>query len=320
MTSYIFHMAQQIIPASQLVPKFQGIGRCKNNNVLQSIPCSPECKISARFLTPRIPSENPFVVPATIEIIESFMHRVGYQGVVDKDVIQYPHFTKLIITDLMKKYPSISSRLEEDYYSIKDDISLVSVYTTGNVTIRGMLIPDAFLTEEIHATDDYKEYETVFVNVVVLMNQPQPVVSTQGTHRSTPRAHRTPTLIAASPQGKKRKQSAGEINRIEPGSHKKHSEVVNDDDDDDDDDNKEEKKDEKEGDEMGSLETKIEKMQTPIPTTPRSPRINLSSDKNIVHELMDTVPLLTATTSKDPHKKIRISSKYSHLPGALRKM
>ncbi|GKG29556.1 hypothetical protein Tco_0419454, partial [Tanacetum coccineum] len=30
------------------------------------------------------------------------------------------------------------------------------------------------------------------------------------THRSTPRAHRTPTITAASPQGKKRKQSAGE--------------------------------------------------------------------------------------------------------------
>ncbi|GJR69357.1 retrovirus-related pol polyprotein from transposon TNT 1-94 [Tanacetum coccineum] len=83
----------------------------------------------------------------------------------EKDVIQYPRFTKLIIADLMKKYPSISSRLEEDYHSIKDDIPLVSVYTTGNVTVRGMLIPDTFLTYEIRATDDYKEYETVFVNV-----------------------------------------------------------------------------------------------------------------------------------------------------------
>ncbi|GJU84134.1 hypothetical protein Tco_1291680, partial [Tanacetum coccineum] len=43
----------------------------------------------------------------------------------------------------------------------------------------------------------------------VPVNQPQPVVSTQGTHRSTPRAHRTPTLTD-SHQGKKRKQSAGE--------------------------------------------------------------------------------------------------------------
>ncbi|GJW90468.1 hypothetical protein Tco_0168021 [Tanacetum coccineum] len=96
--------------------------------------------------------------------------------------------------------------IDEDYHSIMDDIPLFSMYTTENVLVRGMLIPDDFLTEEICATDDFKEYETVFVGVDVPMNQPQPVVSTQGTHRSTPRAHRTPTISTASPQGKKRKQ------------------------------------------------------------------------------------------------------------------
>ncbi|GJT34192.1 hypothetical protein Tco_0924611 [Tanacetum coccineum] len=211
-------MAQQIILATQLVPKFQGIGRCNNYVVFQSIPCSPECKIVGQILLDyplsysltiiayvlamylqqlwktfsKVPDtkdtirfkldtqdiiynvdmfrdtlklsmdtpDNLFVAPINIEIIESFMHTVSYQGVVDKkkDVIQYPRFTKLIISDLMKKYPSIPLRLEEDYHSIKDDILLVSVYTTGNVTVRGMLIPDAFLTKEIR--DDYKDYET----------------------------------------------------------------------------------------------------------------------------------------------------------------
>nr|GEU36863.1 copia protein [Tanacetum cinerariifolium] len=89
-----------------------------------------------------------------------------------KDVIQYSLFTKIIISDLMKKYPSIPLRLDKDYHSVKDDIMLVSIYTTGNVTVRRMLIPDAFLTKEIRATDNYKEYETVFVKVVVPMNQP----------------------------------------------------------------------------------------------------------------------------------------------------
>nr|GEW54437.1 hypothetical protein [Tanacetum cinerariifolium] len=213
--------------------------------------------------------ENPFVAPVNIEIIESFMHTVGYQGVVEK------------------KFPSIPLRLEEDYHFIKDDITLVSVYTMGNMTVREKLIPNAFLTKEIRATNDYIECETVFVNVIVPMNQPQPVVSTQGTQRTAPRAHRTPTLTA-SPQGKKRKQNARETNKIEPGSHKEHPKVVVvvvDDDDDD----KEEKKD----DEM---------------------------DKNIAHELTDTVSLSTTTTSNDSHKKRRIFSKYSHLPGALRRM
>nr|GEV02268.1 hypothetical protein [Tanacetum cinerariifolium] len=101
-----------------------------------------------------------------------------------KDDIKYPRFTKLIIVDLMKKYPSIPQKHDEDYHSIKVDIPLVSVYSTGNVLFRGILIPDAFLTNEIHATIDYK--------------------------KSTPRAHRIPTFTVASPQGKKRKQNARE--------------------------------------------------------------------------------------------------------------
>ncbi|GJW62243.1 hypothetical protein Tco_0111578 [Tanacetum coccineum] len=260
--------------------------------------------------------ENLFVAPVNIEIIESFMHTVGYQGVVDKvsafymkflaqpwqamfkdfmncvsqkkDFIQYPRFIKLIIADLMKKFPSIPLRLEEDYHSIKDEISL-----------------------EIRATNDYKEYETVFVNVVVLMNQPQSVVSTQRTYRSTPRAHRTPTLTTASPQGKRRgeKKSNGrdkfttkitESNyQTEAGgrSHKEHPKVV-------DDDNKEEKKDEKEDNEIGSLEIRTEKMQTQIPIIPRSPRINLSSDKNIAQELTDNMEMEHKCVTTDEFWKV----------------
>ncbi|GKA02014.1 hypothetical protein Tco_0674679 [Tanacetum coccineum] len=166
----VFHVAQQIIPAAQVVPKFQGIRRCNNYVVIQSIPCSPECKIVGKILldqplsyaltatadldsqeivytvdmfhnTLQLPVEtleNPFVIPTNIKIIESFMNRVGYQGVVDntkinilqlfhvvvnrtnidydalllwdfmnnvfqkKNVIQYPRFIKLIIADLME--------------------------------------------------------------------------------------------------------------------------------------------------------------------------------------------------------------------------
>ncbi|GKD73294.1 hypothetical protein Tco_1331576, partial [Tanacetum coccineum] len=80
-----------------------------------------------------------------------------------KDVIQYPRLTKLIIADLMQKFDSITKRLEKDYYSIKDNIPFVSVYTTRNVKVRGMLILDKFLTDDIRATKEYKEYEKVFV-------------------------------------------------------------------------------------------------------------------------------------------------------------
>ncbi|GJS61095.1 retrovirus-related pol polyprotein from transposon TNT 1-94 [Tanacetum coccineum] len=127
-----------------------------------------------------------------------------------KEDIQYPHFIKLIVADLMDKFPNIPKRLEEDYHFIKDDVPLVSVYTTGNVLVRGMLIPDAFLTTEIREMNDFKEYEMVFMKVDVPMNQPQPVVSTQGTHRITPSAHRSPAVSASPPETKKRKQIARE--------------------------------------------------------------------------------------------------------------
>ncbi|GKB20917.1 hypothetical protein Tco_0854840 [Tanacetum coccineum] len=399
MSSYSFLMAQQIIPAAQLVPKFQRITRCNNYDVLQSIPCSLECKINGQIFldhplsyaltaTADIPAvyllqfwkkvrkvpdiedtiifkvdsqeinytvnmfrntlqlsvetlDNPFVSPINIEIIESFMHTVGCQGVVDKvsafymkflaqpwqtmfkvfnrclntrtsrhdqikinilqlfhavvnqtnvdyasllwwdfmncvsqkkDVIQYPRFTKFIIADIMKKFPSIPPRLEEDYHSIKDDILLASVYTTRNVTVRGMLIPDALLTDEIRATDDYKEYEMVFVNVVVLMNQPQPKV-VKGNKDVESYADKFDASMIHDDV-----DDFGD--RTEPRSHKEHTEVV------DDDDNKEEKKDEKEGDEMGRI---------------------------LAQELRLLRSLIHATTSKITQAKTHFSAKFSHL-------
>ncbi|GJV63469.1 hypothetical protein Tco_1474297 [Tanacetum coccineum] len=335
-------MAQHVIPTAQLVPQYKLIGRCNNYAVLQSIPCSPECKIVGLILLDhclshaltatadvpavylqqfwRMVSKNLFVAPINIHTIEAFMNRGGYQGVVDK----------LIVADLTKKFPNIPKRIDEDFHSIKDDVSLVSVYTTGNVLVQGMLILDAFLTTEIRETDDFKEYETVFMKVDVLMNQPRPVVSTQGTHMITP-------TVSASPlESKKRKQTAGESSSptkslkitikqkqivkkddddsedaIEPGSHKDNPEVVDDDDD---------KEGEKKDDEMGSLETRNEEMQITIFIPLSSLRKILSSDKKTFQELTDIVSNPTTSTSKHSKVKKRISSKYSHIPGALRRM
>ncbi|GJW99178.1 hypothetical protein Tco_0180986 [Tanacetum coccineum] len=115
---------------------------------------------------------NPFITPVTMTVIEPFMQTVGYQGVCNKVSAFYMKFLAQSWQTMFK----------------------ASVYSMGNATVRGMLIPDAFITNEIHVTDDYKEYETVFVGVVVLMIQPKPFVSTQGTHRTTPSTHRLPTL------------------------------------------------------------------------------------------------------------------------------
>ncbi|GJR57013.1 hypothetical protein Tco_1499175 [Tanacetum coccineum] len=82
-----------------------------------------------------------------------------------KEAIQYPRFIKLILADLMKKFPKIPQRIEEDYHSIKDDIPLVSVYTTRDVRVQGMLILDEILTKEIRVTNDFKEYKTVMLMI-----------------------------------------------------------------------------------------------------------------------------------------------------------
>ncbi|GKB23957.1 hypothetical protein Tco_0863358 [Tanacetum coccineum] len=200
--------------------------------------------------------KNPFVAPANINTIETFMNKVGYQGVVDKTKINILQLFHAVLNQTHVDNAALLW-LEEDYHSIKDDVTLVSVYTIGNVSVRWMLILDAFLTAEIIEMNNFKEYETVFMKVDVPINQPQPVVSTQGTHMITPSAHRSPTISASPLESKKRKQIAGESssprkslkitikqkqlvekddddskNRIEPGSHKDNPEVVVDDDDD----------------------------------------------------------------------------------------
>nr|GEV48270.1 hypothetical protein [Tanacetum cinerariifolium] len=207
---------QQIILVDQLVPKFQIIRRCNNYAMLQNISCSPECKIMRQLLL-----DHPLSYALT-------------------DVIQY-RFTKLSIADLMKKFESIPSRLEEDYHSIKDDISLVGVYTTGNATVRGMRISNEFIIDDIRATKEDKEYMNVFVG-----------------------------------------DEDDDSGRIKPGSHKEHPEHVDDDDETekekkDDENNDDKANDDEKKDDTGSIETRNEKMQTPITSPTRSPRKNLSS-------------------------------------------
>ncbi|GJR98554.1 hypothetical protein Tco_0270728 [Tanacetum coccineum] len=85
-------------------------------------------------------TENLFMAPTKMKFIQPFMQIVGYQGVVDK----------LIIADLMKKFDSIPLRLEEDYHSIKDDILF-------------------FITDDIRATEEYKEYMKMFVGVTTAL-------------------------------------------------------------------------------------------------------------------------------------------------------
>nr|GEZ98925.1 hypothetical protein [Tanacetum cinerariifolium] len=166
--------------------------------------------------------ENPFIAPTTLEYIQPFMKIVGYQRDVDKtkiNILQIFHDVVNHVNVDYAEFDSIHMRLEEDYHSIKDDIPLVGVYTTGNVIVRWMLILDEFLTDDICAIEEYKEYEKVFVGVDVPTIQSQPVKPTQGTNR-IPSAHRppTPTTIVGNVVQKKRnrKQVAEETSSPKP--------------------------------------------------------------------------------------------------------
>nr|GEV05027.1 hypothetical protein [Tanacetum cinerariifolium] len=124
--------------------------------------------------------EQPFIPPADFDYIQPFLMILSYQGPIDKE------------------YKSIPQRLEEDYHTIKDDKPFVNVYTTGEVTVRGMLIPNDLLTDAIRNTQAYKDYKAKYGGVEVLIIQPEPVESTQGTHR-TPNLNK-PTSTTPLPQ------------------------------------------------------------------------------------------------------------------------
>nr|GEY27751.1 hypothetical protein [Tanacetum cinerariifolium] len=174
--------------------------------------------------------DSLFFVPVNIKNIEAFMNKVGYQGVFDK--------------------------IKEDYHSIKDDIPLVSVYTTGDVRIRGMLISNAFLTEEIHPTNEFKEYEMVFIKRKHTVRESS---SPRQSHKITIK-RKKPTTEAQENIAKVQEKLAEEeieklvkgnedeesyasefadsvlnddvddsVTRLEPGSHKENLEKVDDD-------------------------------------------------------------------------------------------
>ncbi|GJX54672.1 hypothetical protein Tco_0283041 [Tanacetum coccineum] len=115
----------------------------------------------------------------------------------------------------VKKFPNIPKRIEEDYHSIKDDIPL------------------------IRETDDFKEYEMVFMKVAVPMNQ------LRGGRLLENQAHTKSLKITIKKRQIVEKDDDDTEDRIEPRSHKDNLKFIDDDDD---------KAEEKNSDDMGSLE------------------------------------------------------------------
>ncbi|GJX88431.1 hypothetical protein Tco_0340445 [Tanacetum coccineum] len=127
-------MAQQVIPAAQLVPKFHIVRRCNNYTVLQSIPCSPESKIVRQILL-----DHPLRYALTT---------TAYSGgrlakyLFNKDVIQWVGYGRIGDFFGSRTTRRIMSYLLEDtafqYWSfrIKDNISTTKARSNKFIKVK----------------------------------------------------------------------------------------------------------------------------------------------------------------------------------------
>ncbi|GKA10720.1 hypothetical protein Tco_0690153, partial [Tanacetum coccineum] len=143
-----------------------------------------------------------------------------------KEAIQYPHFIKLIIADMMKKFPNISKRLEEDYHSIKDDVPL-------RLERRMILRRTHRITPSAHRSP------IVFASPPETKKRKQIAREFSSSRKSLKLTMKQKEIVDA------KKNDADYEDRLELGSHKDNLEVI-----DDDDDNAREKKD----DTMGRID------------------------------------------------------------------
>ncbi|GJX34621.1 hypothetical protein Tco_0246178 [Tanacetum coccineum] len=120
-------------------------------------------------------------------------------------VVPYTRFTKLIIDHILTTHHKIPKRLNEPHHLVAHDDVVQSIFASENFKGRGMGIPDYLLTQEIMQTEAYRVYAANF-KLVILMMQPQPAVSSQGTHR-TPSAPRSPNPRSTPKKKKKKKES-----------------------------------------------------------------------------------------------------------------
>ncbi|GJY35841.1 reverse transcriptase domain-containing protein [Tanacetum coccineum] len=97
----IFPMAQQIVPADQLVSKFQSIRRCNNYAMLQSIPCSPECKIVGLILL-----DHPlcYALTATTDVPAVYLQQFWLAHVTVSTRIPTPRYHTDFKLDSQKAY------------------------------------------------------------------------------------------------------------------------------------------------------------------------------------------------------------------------
>nr|GEY50472.1 hypothetical protein [Tanacetum cinerariifolium] len=100
--------------------------------------------------------------------------------------LPYPRFTKLIITRIMSNNTTINQRSDLELHSASKDRKFKTVKVIKQRVMQyGLQIPDTMLNKTIKKMDAYKEFVVKCKRLVVPMDQLQPVVPTQGTHKKT---------------------------------------------------------------------------------------------------------------------------------------
>nr|GEV37792.1 hypothetical protein [Tanacetum cinerariifolium] len=160
----------------------------------------------------------PFIPPATLEDIQQFLKITGYQGLLDmvsafytKNLTQpWKTMFKVFNRCLTSRTHSMIKQRSTFFRSFTlwltkfmlnmqvfcSGISFIvssrrrklfSILTSQSLSLliswrmKGMLIPNNLITDEIRDTQEYKDYVEEYGGVEVLMIQPQLVESTQGT-------------------------------------------------------------------------------------------------------------------------------------------
>ncbi|GJV99250.1 hypothetical protein Tco_1554502 [Tanacetum coccineum] len=253
-----------------------------------------------------------------------------------KSVIQYPRFIKLIIADIMSKTPNHADVVQNNKGKQFDkETSLPKPSLKIHVKQQKLVSTTPPPSSDDQELDDIHEATLLRLalhkTAKIVEEQENVVVVEEQLLKED---------VEKIVEGKDEESYASEFTdlvfldeedsgtRIEPGRHKENPKTNDDDDDDMEkkDDKKDDNNDNDDHDDQtlirtrrtGSLEVRTEKMQTPIPSPPRSSRKDLSLEKAIAKELMVFVSITPVTSTQDHSKPS--SNKRNILLGSIAQM
>ncbi|GKA47400.1 hypothetical protein Tco_0740283 [Tanacetum coccineum] len=233
-------MAQQVIPTAQLVPQYKQIGRCNNYVVLQSILCSPECKIDGQIL---LDHSLSYALTATADVLAVYLQQ--FWRTVSKvpdteDTIKFLLNTEqfIYIVDMFRDTLKLPVETPENpfvapanihtiekfmnrvcYQGVVDKTKInilqlfYAVINRTNVDYAALLWWDFMnnVFQKKEAIQIEEDYHSVKDDIPLRFGK---LMLFRRTNRNTPRAHRPPAVSTNPLETKKRKQTAGESSSL----------------------------------------------------------------------------------------------------------